>query len=63
MSKFSALVGPLIFFTAVQIFGSSRPAVLFIVVFFIAGGLLLRSVDVEDGKQIAAAMDAGTLDD
>ncbi len=63
MSKFSALVGPLIFFTAVQIFGSSRPAVLFIVVFFIAGGLLLRSVDVEEGKRIAAAMDAGTLDD
>ena len=63
MSKFSALVGPLIFFAAVQIFGSSRPAVLFIVVFFIAGGLLLRSVDVEGGKRIAAAMDAGTLDD
>jgi hypothetical protein len=32
-------------------------------VFFIAGGLLLRSVDVEEGKRIAAAMDAGTLDD
>ena len=63
MSKFSALIGPLIFFGAVQIFGSSRPAVLFIVLFFIVGGLLLRGVDIEEGKRIAAAMDAGTLDD
>ncbi|MGI9647913.1 MAG: MFS transporter [Acidimicrobiia bacterium] len=62
MSKFSALVGPLIFFLAVQIFGSSRPAVLAIVIFFIVGGLLLRGVDVEEGRRVARAADAGTTE-
>jgi UMF1 family MFS transporter len=63
MSKFSALLGPLVFFAAVQAFGSSRPAVLAIIVFFIAGGLLLRRVDVAEGRRVARAADAGTLDD
>jgi UMF1 family MFS transporter len=61
MSKISALVGPLVFFAAVQIFGSSRPAVLSIIVFFIVGGLILRSVDVEAGKAVAAADERGEL--
>ena len=63
MSKFSALIGPLVFFVAVQAFGSSRPAVLAIIVFFIAGGLLLNRVDVEEGRRVARAADAGTLED
>ncbi|MDH3539980.1 MAG: MFS transporter [Acidimicrobiia bacterium] len=63
MSKFSALIGPLVFFGAVQVFGSSRPAVLAIIVFFIAGGLLLRAVDVEEGRRVARAADSGTFDD
>jgi MFS family permease len=63
MSKFSALLGPLVFFLAVQAFGSSRPAVLAIIVFFVAGGLLLLRVDVEEGRRVARAADAGSLDD
>jgi UMF1 family MFS transporter len=63
MSKFSALIGPLVFFVAVQAFGSSRPAVLAIIVFFIAGGFLLNKVDVEEGRRVARAADAGHLDD
>jgi len=63
MSKFSALIGPLVFFGAVQLFGSSRPAVLAIIVFFIVGGALLRRVDVEEGRRVARAADAGTLED
>jgi UMF1 family MFS transporter len=63
MSKFSALIGPLVFFLAVQTFGSSRPAVLAIVIFFIVGGLLLRGVDVEEGRRVARAADAGTTED
>lgn len=62
MSKFSALIGPLVFFMAVQAFGSSRPAVLAIIVFFIAGGLLLRRVDVDEGRRVARASDTGSLD-
>ena len=63
MSKFSALVGPLVFFLAVQVSGSSRPAVLAIVVFFIVGGYLLRGVDVDEGRAVARAADAGTAED
>ena len=63
MSKFSALLGPLVFFLAVQAFGSSRPAVLAIIVFFIAGGLLLQRVDVEEGRRVARAADEGIGDD
>jgi len=40
MEKFSTLIGPLIFTFAVVWFGSSRPAVLSLIVFFIVGGLL-----------------------
>jgi len=57
MSKFSAIVGPLIFASAIFLFGSSRPAVLGIVVFFVAGGLLLRRVDVEEGRRVAEEAD------
>ena len=63
MSKFSALIGPLVFFIAVQTFGSSRPAVLAIVLFFVVGGILLYRVDVDEGRRIARAADAGKLDD
>ncbi|MCJ7725621.1 MAG: MFS transporter, partial [Acidimicrobiia bacterium] len=53
MSKFSAIVGPLIFGGAVLAFGNSRPAVLAIVIFFIVGGYLLSRVDVDEGKRVA----------
>jgi len=53
MSKFSAIVGPLIFAGAVIAFGNSRPAVLGIVLFFVTGGYLLTRVDVEAGKRVA----------
>jgi UMF1 family MFS transporter len=57
MSKFSAIVGPLIFASAIFLFGNSRPAVLGIVVFFIVGGLLLSRVDVDEGKRVAEDAD------
>lgn len=58
MEKFSAIVGPLVFAYAASQFGSSRPAVLSIIAFFIVGGLLLTLVDVEKGRQVALAEDA-----
>ncbi|MBN1265052.1 MAG: MFS transporter [Anaerolineales bacterium] len=58
MEKFSSILGPLVFAGAVAIFGSSRPAVLGVVAFFIVGGLLLTRVDVEAGKEAARREDA-----
>lgn len=61
MEKFSAIIGPLIFAAAVTTFGSSRPAVLSIIAFFIIGGWLLTRVNVEEGRQVARAEDAQLL--
>ena len=57
MSKFSAIVGPLIFVGAVALFDSSRPAILFIVLFFIVGIALLLRVDVDEGRRVAREAD------
>ncbi|MBI5156857.1 MAG: MFS transporter [Acidimicrobiia bacterium] len=48
--KFSAILGPFIFFAVDRITGSSRGAVLSLVVFFVAGGLLLARVDVDAAR-------------
>jgi UMF1 family MFS transporter len=61
MEKFSAFIGPLIFAFAVVIFGSSRPAILALIAFFIIGGYLLARVDVEEGRRVAQEEDATLL--
>jgi UMF1 family MFS transporter len=58
MSKFSAIVGPLLFTAAVAIFGSSRPAVLSLIVFFAVGIAVLATVDEDQGRQAAQDADA-----
>jgi len=58
MEKFSAILGPLLFAAAVAIFGSSRPAILSLILFFIVGILLLRSVNIEEGTRVAREEDA-----
>ena len=58
MSKFSAILGPVLFAGAVAVFGSSRPAVLSLVLFFIVGIVLLNKVDVEEGQRTARQADA-----
>jgi len=55
MEKAATFIGPLLFAAAGVIFGSSRPAVLSLIVFFIVGMILLLRVDVETGRQIARA--------
>ncbi len=57
MSKVSAIVGPLVFALAVAVFGSSRPAVLSIIVFFLVGITLLLRVDVDEGRRVAQEAD------
>lgn len=53
MEKFSAILGPLIFATAVALFGRSQPAILSLVVLFIVGGALLTRVNVDEGIRVA----------
>ena len=55
MEKAATFVGPLLFAAAGAIFGSSRPAVLSLIVFFVVGMILLLRVDVETGRKIARA--------
>ena len=57
MSKFSAILGPLLFVAAVTVFGSSRPAVLGLIVFFLVGIYLLNRVDVPEGRRVAREAD------
>ena len=61
MEKFSAIIGPLLFAAAGVIFGSSRPAVLSLIVLFVVGGYLLTRVNVAEGKRVAQAEDAELL--
>lgn len=61
MEKFSSIFGPLIFAGAVLIFGSSRPAILSLIAFFIIGGWLLARVDVAEGQRVAADEDAAVI--
>ncbi|MFH1329574.1 MAG: MFS transporter [Actinomycetota bacterium] len=53
MEKFSSFFGPLLFAAAIAVFGSSRPAVLSVILFFVVGGWLLTRVDVEEGRRAA----------
>ncbi|HEU4915343.1 MAG TPA: MFS transporter [Acidimicrobiia bacterium] len=50
-SKFSSIWGPFAFAFVRQSTGSARLAILSIAIFFIAGGLLFRSVDIDQGRQ------------
>lgn len=61
MEKFSTLLGPLVFGIVGTLTGSSRPAVLSVVAFFIVGGLLLTRVDTDEGKRVAQTEDAQYL--
>jgi UMF1 family MFS transporter len=58
MEKFSAVIGPLLFAAAAAAFNSSRPAVLSLIVLFLAGISLLSRVNVEEGQRVAREEDA-----
>jgi len=51
--RFATVLGPAVFTLSVIVTGSSRLAILFVVVFFIAGGLLLSTVDEREGTLAA----------
>ncbi|MFN8527180.1 MAG: MFS transporter [Anaerolineae bacterium] len=57
MERFSSIIGPLIFTFAVAAFGSSRPAIISLIVFFALGGYLLSRVNIREGQRIAREED------
>jgi UMF1 family MFS transporter len=57
MEKFSAIAGPLLFAVAAQLFSSSRPAILSLIVFFFVGIALLLRVDIAEGVRVAREED------
>jgi UMF1 family MFS transporter len=59
--KFAGIFGPLIFAGTIAATGSSRNAILSVILFFAVGALLLWPVNVEEGQRIARAADQGTV--
>jgi UMF1 family MFS transporter len=51
--KFAGIFGPAIFGLMLALTGSSRSAILSIVVFFIVGAILLTLVNVDEGRRVA----------
>ena len=51
--RFSAILGPAVFAGLTALTGSSRPAILSVIVFFAVGAVLLIRVDVPAGQRIA----------
>lgn len=49
-AKFAGIAGPALFAASVLFFGSSRAAVLSVIMFFVAGGLVLTRVNVAEGE-------------
>ena len=51
--KFAGIFGPLLFYVAIQLTGSSRVAILSVIAFFAVGAVLLSLVDVAAGERAA----------
>jgi MFS transporter, UMF1 family len=51
--RFATIMGPILFFISATITGSSRTAILGILILFVAGGFVLSFVDEEEGARAA----------
>ena len=58
--KFGAILGPALFGLTNAATGSSRGAILTVIVFFVAGGFLLSFVNVQEGQRAARVLE-GTI--
>ena len=58
MEKFASIIGPLIFAFAGIVLGSSRPAILSLILLFAIGGYLLSRVNIQEGQRVAREDDA-----
>ena len=56
--KFAGIVGPGVFAVMILITGSSRGAILSLIIFFVVGGALLATVDVDEGQRVARKAEA-----
>ena len=56
--KFAGIVGPSVFTLMIGVTGSSRGAILSLIVFFVVGGALLALVDVDEGQRVAREAEA-----
>ena len=52
-SKFAGIIGPTLFAVIGQLTGSSRLSIVSIIVFFLAGGIVLKKVDHKEGVKAA----------
>lgn len=59
-NKFAGIFGPLLFAITIGTTGSSRNAILSVILFFFAGAAILRFVNVEEGERAARAAEAAT---
>jgi UMF1 family MFS transporter len=59
--KFANIFGPLLFWIVIRMTGSSRDAILSVIVFFAIGAALLRKVNVEEGRRVAREAEAGVV--
>ena len=58
--KFAGIFGPLLYAGAIMMTGSSRNAILSVILFFIVGAALLALVDVDEGRRVAREAEEGT---
>jgi UMF1 family MFS transporter len=58
--KFAGIFGPLLFAGTIALTGSSRNAILSIIVFFAVGAAILARVDVEEGRRAVRNIGPGT---
>jgi len=57
-AKIAGIVGPLVFALVSQMMGNSRLGIVSLIIFFIAGGLMLTQVDEKEGIRVAKEADA-----
>jgi UMF1 family MFS transporter len=57
--RYAGILGPLVFASMVEATGSSRNAILAVLVFFVVGGAILTRVDVGRGRRSARAAEVG----
>ncbi|HEX9562345.1 MAG TPA: MFS transporter [Gemmatimonadaceae bacterium] len=57
--KFSSIFGPLVFVITITVTGSSRNAILSVILFFAVGAAVLARVNVTEGQRLARAAEEG----